>query len=122
LIEESISPEEFVPTLFIDAPLSFADIDDDFVRTIEDCKPYGEGNPKPLFVSRHLVKKRQPQKVRSGWSVWLTDGIKTFEALVFDKDCLATIREAVSLDIVYSLGFNTYHNSPRLTIKDCRAA
>ncbi|MBN3040483.1 MAG: single-stranded-DNA-specific exonuclease RecJ [Candidatus Omnitrophica bacterium] len=120
IIEENIKPEDFMPVIDIDARLDFSEIDPELAQIMESLKPWGEANKKPLFASFSLTKKSQPRKISFGYSLWLSNGKYTHEAVIFDKDLLEIVNYAEKLDIVFSLDFNTYHNIPRITVKDCR--
>ncbi|WP_244148663.1 single-stranded-DNA-specific exonuclease RecJ [Desulfonatronum thiosulfatophilum] len=49
------------PTLILDAPLSFGEIDYDLLKELELLAPFGADNPKPLFISPQVVvRKRKP--------------------------------------------------------------
>ncbi|MDD3297028.1 MAG: single-stranded-DNA-specific exonuclease RecJ [Candidatus Omnitrophica bacterium] len=119
-LKSKMKLEDFIPLLEIDAVLKFEDINMDFVESIERLKPYGEGNPRPVFLSRNIFKRSEPKKVYSYFSLWLSDGVKTFEGLIYDKDVLEVLACADSFDIAFSLENNPYHNTSRLIIKDCR--
>lgn len=120
LIEESISPEDFIPLLELDAELAFSDINTELTESLEKLKPYGEGNPAPQFFTAQVFKKSLPKKIGYGFSLWLSDGRRTFEGLVYDKDILEIMNYADRLDIAYNLAMNNYHNIPRLIIRGCR--
>jgi len=119
-IEDNLTPQDFIPILAIDAELDFCDIDTYLVQSLEKVKPYGEGNPEPLFVARNLFKKGDPRKINSGFSIWLSDGKKVLEGVIYDKDLLEIIDYSNNFDIAFSLQMNTYHNIPKLIIRDCR--
>lgn len=120
LIEESLGPEEFIPVLDIDSWLSFEDIDIGLVEAVEELKPYGEGNPLPFFAAKGIFKKSSPKKINSWFSIWLSDGKRTLEGMVYDKEILEVINCADNFDIAFSLKLDNYHNMPRLVIRDCR--
>jgi len=120
LIEESLAPEDFIPTVDIDSELAFTDISSQLAESLDNLKPYGEGNPVPQFASRNVFKKSAPKKIKFGWVLWLSDGTRTFEGIVYDKDILEIINYAKEVDIAFSLGINTYHNMPRLVIRGAR--
>ena len=44
-----------VSPLLVDAELSLSDVTESLVRTLRALGPYGEGNPKPLFLFRGVV-------------------------------------------------------------------
>ncbi len=120
LIKESLTPQDFIPVLDIDSRLSFRDIDIELVEAVENLKPYGEGNPAPLFSSSNILKRSSPRKIGTHFSVWLSDGETTLEGMVYDKDVLEIINYAENFDLAFSLGIDSYHNMPRLVIRDCR--
>ena len=119
-VEAMVSMSDLVPTLKIDLELSFKDINMGLVEEIEKLRPFGEENPLPLFVSFRVNKKTPLKKINNGYSVWLTQEGRIFEGIIYDKDITQIIEYGECLDIVYSLENNTYYNSVRLIIKDCR--
>lgn len=49
------------PTLILDAPLNFGEIDYDLLKELELLAPFGADNPKPLFLSSSVtVRNRKP--------------------------------------------------------------
>ena len=120
LIKEELSPEDFIPSIDIDAVLPFESIEMNLVEDLERMKPYGEGNAKPLFAACNISKKSAPKKINSYYSLWLSNEKRTFEGVVYDKDILALIDYAGSFDIAFSLQMNYYHNAPKLIIRACR--
>lgn len=120
LIEESLVPEDFIPTVDIDAELAFSNINSQLAESLEQLKPYGEGNSSPQFFSSNVFKKSTPKKIKFGYALWLSQGQRTFEGIVYDKDILEIINYAKEVDIVFDLRINTYHNMPRLIIRGAR--
>ncbi len=120
LIKEDLSPQDFIPTISVDALIDFSNIDMELAEGLEKLKPYGEGNSKPLFAAYNVSKKGAPKKINSFYSLWLENSERTYEAICYDKDILEIIDYADSFDIVFSLQVNYYHNAPKLTIRDCR--
>jgi single-stranded-DNA-specific exonuclease len=47
-------PDDFIPKISIDYELDFDDISDALIDEIESLKPFGSGNPEPLFMSRNV--------------------------------------------------------------------
>ena len=122
LIKANSSPEDFVPVADIDLKIDFKDITISLVDEIDKLRPFGEGNPEPMFVSYGVCAKDGPKKISGGHSLWFTDGVMTFEGMIYDKDIIEIVGFGQDFDIVYSLSKNTYHNQPRLIIRDCRLA
>jgi single-stranded-DNA-specific exonuclease len=44
-----IKPEEQIKKIYFDAEIDFSDINDKLINGIEKLKPFGTGNPKPVF-------------------------------------------------------------------------
>lgn len=47
--------EDSMPDICIDHELGFDDISEDFVDEIESLKPFGAGNPEPVFLARDVT-------------------------------------------------------------------
>jgi single-stranded-DNA-specific exonuclease len=48
-----LGPEDFVPTLLVDAPVALNELNDRMVAEVFSLQPFGAGNPKPLFVAEN---------------------------------------------------------------------
>ncbi len=119
-IQENMDSAASLPTIEIDAKLKLKQIDNDFVSQLESLSPFGEGNPKPLFLAEKLSKKKNIEKIKSWFSVWLTDQERVFEAITYSKDLAEIINYGEKIDVVFSLDKNGFHNHPRLVLRDCR--
>jgi len=60
IARESLSPEQFVPVLNIDAELTLPECTTEFCETLDQFKPYGQGNPRPFFVARGVKLVETP--------------------------------------------------------------
>src|SRR5919106_1144519 len=54
IARESLSPDDLLPFLEVDAQLRFAEINLSLVRELDSLKPFGVGNPEPLFMTREV--------------------------------------------------------------------
>ena len=54
LAEETLSPEDLVPTYSIDARVNLKELESDFFEDMELLPPYGSDNPQPLFLGEGL--------------------------------------------------------------------
>ncbi len=55
IVDMSTQPDDFVPTIEIDAELKFDDITKDLMDAIESLQPFGSGNPEPVFMARDIT-------------------------------------------------------------------
>jgi len=53
-VADNILPEQMVPTIDIDAEISFQEITPKFVRTLKLFNPFGPDNNKPVFVTSNV--------------------------------------------------------------------
>lgn len=120
LIKDNLTPQDLIPVLEIEVEIQFSGITMSFIDQLEKLKPFGEDNSKPLFISYGVLKKSILKKIPSGYSIWLNSDNRMLEGVIYDKDLLQIIEYGSSFDIVYCLEKNTYHNIPRLAIKDCK--
>ncbi|MDD4182768.1 MAG: single-stranded-DNA-specific exonuclease RecJ [Candidatus Omnitrophica bacterium] len=119
-IKNNTKPIDLIPILDIDLRLNFSDVSMGLIEELERLEPFGEENTKPMFISCSICKKNKPKRINSGYSIWLSDGEKTLEGAIYDKEILEVIEYAENFDIAYSLDKNNYHNEPLLVIRDVR--
>ncbi|MGE5279325.1 MAG: single-stranded-DNA-specific exonuclease RecJ [Deltaproteobacteria bacterium] len=105
-------------------PLSLAG--EDLMRALEQMSPFGEGNPRPLFVTPHLRVRSRPSVVgRNTLKFWVTDGSATLEAVGFGMGgLLDTVTNGGVVDLAYRLGWDTWkaHNPLQLELRDLRVS
>jgi len=122
-LSKNLQPHDLVPIIEVEVQTSFAEIDLWTAYELEKLEPFGEENPKPLFTVSGLRKKAEPAKIPAGYSLWLSDSCgRTHESVIYDKDLVEIAEYGQIFDAVFSLEVNTYHNIPRLVIKDLRIA
>ena len=54
IVAERITPDQLVPEIEIDAEISLDEINPKFYSIIQQMAPFGPGNMKPVFLSKHL--------------------------------------------------------------------
>jgi len=120
IARDTLKSKDLLPSIDIDLEIIFSDINEELINSIYDLKPFGEGNPPPLFITRNVFIKYSPRKVTNGmYSVWLQNNGLTYEGVFFSRNNFSDIFEnGKAFDIIYSLDKNNYHNSIRLNIKD----
>jgi len=105
LAKERLVLEDLLPSLEIDMELGLGELGQDLALELERLEPYGTGNPEPLFYTRNLKLKGQPQLLsKNTLKFWVTDGNLTYPAIGFG---MGSFRESLSsadcLDLVYTL-------------------
>jgi len=126
IARKNFQTDELVPELEIDAQIPFSLIDEKLMDNIDRLSPYGEGNRRPVFVSRNLIVKSKPMLVGKGSiKFWASDGELTFEAIGFGmNDFFGMVSGAPRIDLAYCLGWDEWspENPIQLEIKDIKPA
>jgi len=103
LAKDVLAWEDLIPSLDIDMELTLSDLNETIIAEFEALEPFGVGNPEPLFYTRNLRLKGEPQVLgRDTLKFWVTDGNITYQAIGFGmgtfKNCLLN---ADYFDLVY---------------------
>ena len=116
-----LDEEALTPTLSYDLELSAREIDQELVRELERMRPFGMGNPEPLFVLRGAaIEESRP--LRGGHlKLRVGQGGKSFDAIAFGLAEKGVPQGRV--DILFSPGINVWNgrSSLQLTVKDLRS-
>lgn len=104
LAKEKLVLEDLLPSLEIDIEIALSDLNEKIIDELELLEPHGADNPEPLFYTRNLKLKGQPQVLgRNTLKFWVTDGNFTYQAIGFGlgnfKDSLIN---ADYFDLVYT--------------------
>lgn len=115
---EKLPGEQLIPSLAIDYELPFTEITKALIEEIELLKPFGEGNPAPLFMTNGVNCKTVPRAIGKGrYSFYVTDGNKVFEALISESSGLSTLLQTdTDFDIVYYLSQKTFNGHEQITL------
>ena len=102
-----ILPDQQQPTLHIEAELQLGDITPSFYSVLRHREPFGPGNPRPLFISRHLINHRDTRAVgknREHLRLDVTDRQYAITGIAFGKaDMEIHLRSGLPVDICYEL-------------------
>ena len=126
---QTISADQRIPTLEIEAELGFQQLTPKFLRVLEKFAPHGPSNLSPLFISRAVLD--------SGWAhVMGQNHLKLnvfqnqnpnlqFPAMAFNMaHTIDAIQKQVPMDIVYKINFTNPGSSAKsnvqLIIEDMR--
>lgn len=126
--KESLTKEDLIPKLELDAELSITDLTWEFSDALEELKPFGQGNPEPLFVSKacEVVECRGVGKEAKHLSLVVThDGKRLRKGIAFSqKDWVEKLQVGDKIDLVYTLDINEWNGNReiQLMIKEIRAS
>jgi single-stranded-DNA-specific exonuclease len=124
--EASLSPEDLVPRLNIDASLPVDTLSIEFFDEIDQLAPFGHGNPVPVFSSENVrvsdgpwILKEKHLKVRVQSRESSLDAIWWRKAGAAER-----FQDGRKIDLVYTLSKDNYlgRNKILLTVKDIRSS
>ena len=120
---QTLTDEDFLPILDLDAPLHFADIGFPLVRELDVLKPFGVGNPEPLFVTSQ-VEVCERKVFSAGLRYRLRENGRVIGGVIFGVDDDYPGRAGERVDVVYRLGENDWNGASTVELKivDVRSA
>ena len=114
-----------VPAIEIDCEISPALLDDQNFGFIQALRPFGEGNPAPVFLTRNalVAEARRVGKRRNHLKMRVAHGESSWEAIAFGQGDRAAASGA-TVDIVYTVGLNDWggRQTMQLNVLDFRPA
>ncbi|MCB0836667.1 MAG: single-stranded-DNA-specific exonuclease RecJ [Bacteroidetes bacterium] len=118
IVGSSITPEQRVPVLYIDHLLKFSEIDARFIRLLNRMEPFGPGNRKPVFMTKHvkvlhttIMKETHVRLVLQHENIML-------EAVGFNlAEKLSQVPAEGHIDIAYQPVFNTWNQNTRINLR-----
>ncbi len=124
-VADSMLPREnLVPSIVIDACIRFSDINLRVAELIKNMEPFGEGNPVPVFCSKHILVKGRPRVLGKGTlKFWASDDNITFSVIGFGMaDYLSIVSSGRPIDIVYEVSIDDWNKPPavQLILKDLK--
>lgn len=117
----SLTEEEMRPKITIDVPMPVSYLRMDLVREFELLRPFGKGNPRPLFAQKDMrvLSARVFGKNRNVLKMQMADPAgSTIDAVYFgEADTLYQyIQRKEMIDIVYYPGIDSWQGREKLQI------
>lgn len=121
VVEENLDEEKLQPKLLIDAVLPLEEINEELVTNILRFEPFGQDNPRPLFVSFGAIivdiitmgLKAEHIKLRLK-----TEKSGIFSAVGFGQaEKWKDLRIGHKIDIVYYIEFNEFNGRREIQLK-----
>ncbi|MFH1578177.1 MAG: single-stranded-DNA-specific exonuclease RecJ, partial [Candidatus Omnitrophota bacterium] len=111
--------EFLIPSVEVDAEIALAELSESLIQQLKNLEPFGSSNPKPLFYTRNLSLRGQPQVLsRETLKFWVTDSEFTYPVIGFG---LARLRQGLvdcdSLDLVYAPEIDNWQDSQGLILE-----
>jgi single-stranded-DNA-specific exonuclease len=120
---EWLQPEDLFPCLEVDAELRLSDISLSLIRQLECLKPFGVGNPEPLFMTRRVeVCERKGFPAGARFRFRQDDRIIGGVAFGIAEDSPCAV--GATIDISYRLAENEWNGTSTVDLKviDARPA
>jgi single-stranded-DNA-specific exonuclease len=113
---EFLAPGDLLPVLDIDSQLAFADIGFPLMRELESLKPFGVGNPEPLFMSQE-VEVCERKIFSTGVRLRLRQGGRMLGGVAFGAGEDFPGMPGTNIDVVYRLGENEWNGTKSVELK-----
>jgi single-stranded-DNA-specific exonuclease len=116
---KNLAIEDLIPSLDIDMELDLSCLSENFIEELERLKPFGKGNPEPLFYTRNLKLKGQPRILsRDTLKFWVTDGKLTYSAIGFGLAALLdSVEAAQGFALVYTPKIDSWQGRESLILE-----
>jgi len=113
-----LAGRELAPTLFVDAEISLQEANRPLWEAMQELRPFGEGNPEPLFLTRNVQVRRAVPVGADGAHLKLTlsDGWAVWDGIAFRQGEWAE-RILGRVDVVYRLRQDVWNGEPRLQLE-----
>ena len=120
---ECLAPEDLLPLLEVDAPLSLPDIGFSLMRELEALKPFGIGNPEPLFMTCAL-EVCERKLFPAGARFRFRQGERAIGGVAFGAGEDFPGAPGTRVDVAYRLSENEWNGSTSVEMKivDARRA
>jgi single-stranded-DNA-specific exonuclease len=128
-VNNTITEEQLIPQILIDAELSLSEVTDEFYLLLNRFQPYGPENMSPVFMSKRVFDSGSGKMVGSSGEHLKLDlcqeplGTKTFPSIAFGQaNHFEYIKSGKPFDICYSVEINEFRGtrSLQLNIRDIR--
>lgn len=113
--EGKLCREDLIPAIKVDGTVMPERISRRLVQEIEGLKPFGMGNPEPIFLSRkvQIIAPRPVGENHLRFKISCGEGI--LNGIGFGmRDLMKSLKEGAPMDLLYHLRFNDYNGTRSL--------
>ena len=126
--DRTLSDEDLLPSLDIDAWIDLEDVTTGFARDVEALAPFGMGNPTPVFAAANVLVQQCCRRGQDGSHLSLSlrsgPGARPISAIWFRHgDYGDNLHPGDRVDIAFTASLNTWQGitSAQLVVKDIMA-
>jgi single-stranded-DNA-specific exonuclease len=119
IIEKKLEGKDLEIELDVDAEIFADDVDFSLAENLDRCKPFGEGNPEPIFVMKNMTVEDK-RIIGNGenhlkFSLKAPESLKMFEAVGFyiAKE-FSYIKRGDKIDIAFNLQKDEWNGNKRI--------
>jgi single-stranded-DNA-specific exonuclease len=122
VVEETILPEQLVPQIEIDDVIHLKDIDMRFYRVMNQFRPFGPGNMKPVFATRRVFDYGTSKAVGKEKEHLKLEFIEEHSAAIKQgvafgmASQLLKVKSGNPLDVCYTIEENVYQGNTTLQL------
>ena len=113
-VAEHIREDQKTPSIAVEQQISLSDITPQFFNIIRHLEPFGPENPRPVFLTRHLINNRYTERVGKDGrhlKLDLTDRTAAIAGIAFGRGDMALhLQNGNAVDACYCLEENNYQN------------
>ena len=122
---QQLADKDLRPSLMVDAEIALPDVTWSLVESLQQCAPFGQANPRPLFCSTRVMVNAVSHvgKQKNHLRLSLQQGTVTRPAIGFGLvDEETQLQVGQFIDIVYHVSVNTWNGtrSIQLELRDVR--
>jgi single-stranded-DNA-specific exonuclease len=115
-VRDCLAADALTPFLEIDGALDFAAIGLPLLRELNALKPFGIGNPEPVFMSER-VEVCERKEFPSGVRLRLRQTARVLGGVMFGAVDALPGKPGETLDVVYRLAENEWNGTTRVELK-----
>ncbi|MEM6342789.1 MAG: single-stranded-DNA-specific exonuclease RecJ [Bacteroidota bacterium] len=117
VVAERLTEDQRQPTLAIDAPLSFLDIDARLIRLIQRMEPFGPANRKPVFATPNVRVLNSVILKEVHVKLVVESDKRMFEAIGFNLAEKWHRLASNHVHIAYQPDFNTWNGKTKINLR-----
>ncbi len=125
VVSASITDEQLIQQISIDAELQLSQIDAKFFRILNQFAPFGPENMAPVFLTKNVYVSGYANLVGSNHikMAVMQEGAPMFDCIAFNQaECLGKIKKDIPFDICYTIEENIWRErrTIQLNVKGIR--